>query len=278
MSLRFSAVHAGRVEIGSAVHAAEPHQDPTEEYFDVPQIIFTLQDRWDIRGRRGSLTATPDMLVLGDAGEPYVCRHDDRMPKDRTLSLHYTDLAGSTDLPAPLFPVQGVPVSHAQSVYLTEVQWELQARRPGFRMKVEGLAYALLGDVLRSLHDRRWRSLQAPGGRSRHTMLRVDTVRDFIDAHFTDDLDLSTLAAAGGLSPFHFSRLFKQRMQMTPHQYVMQRRLEYAAQQLSHTDFSVTEIALAIGFQDSRHFARIFRRHSGQTPTAYRRNSIAGTA
>jgi AraC-like DNA-binding protein len=87
-----------------------------------------------------------------------------------------------------------------------------------------------------------------------------------------DRLSIEQLAAIAGLSAFHFARAFKQSQGMTPHSYLVHRRIERAQQLLSTTDTSLSEIALISGFADQSHFARHFRQRVGVPPSAFRRS------
>ena len=81
---------------------------------------------------------------------------------------------------------------------------------------------------------------------------------------------MTDLAAAAGLSPAHFSRVFKRTFGESPHQYLLTRRMERAAALLRTTDWSVTRICFAVGSQSVGSFTTSFRRMFGRTPLAYR--------
>ena len=95
-------------------------------------------------------------------------------------------------------------------------------------------------------------------------------VREYIEAHLHDSIELVELAAIAGLSIFHFARQFKQSAGVTPHYYVIQRRIERAQELLASTHLSLSEIAFATGFSDQSHLTRTFARVVGATPGAWR--------
>jgi AraC-like DNA-binding protein len=101
---------------------------------------------------------------------------------------------------------------------------------------------------------------------SRH-LLRA---KDLIDARYADALDVPALARAARLSPAHFSREFRRAFGVTPHQYLLTRRLERAAALLRHTDRSVADICLTVGLKSVGSFTTSFGRAFGRSPTAYR--------
>jgi AraC-like DNA-binding protein len=95
-------------------------------------------------------------------------------------------------------------------------------------------------------------------------------VLDHIDANCDRGLRLSELSALAHMSVFHFARLFKQSTGMSPHHFVVGRRIELAKQLLSTGDASIFSVAQAVGFRTASHFTTVFHRWTGQTPSAYR--------
>jgi AraC-like DNA-binding protein len=94
--------------------------------------------------------------------------------------------------------------------------------------------------------------------------------RDLADARYFEALNVDDLAAAAGLSRAHFSREFRRTFGVSPHAYLLTRRLERAAALLRNTDRSVAEICLDVGLTSVGSFTTSFKRTHGITPTAYR--------
>jgi transcriptional regulator GlxA family with amidase domain len=98
----------------------------------------------------------------------------------------------------------------------------------------------------------------------------VGRLREHIDRNIGQRISVEALAKLANLSVWHFGRAFKQSVGVTPHNYLMRRRVELAMELLSGTDMRLSEIALAAGFADQSHFARRFRQHVGMSPRDYR--------
>jgi len=83
------------------------------------------------------------------------------------------------------------------------------------------------------------------------------------------------LAAIAGLSDCHFARAFKQSTGLSPHRYVMHRRVERAVELIRGTNLPMCQVALEVGFCDQSHFSRVVSRATGQAPRELRRAGLA---
>jgi AraC family transcriptional regulator len=95
---------------------------------------------------------------------------------------------------------------------------------------------------------------------------------EFLEAHLEGDLRLSDLAREAGVSTSHFLRIFRQSTGKTPYQFLLHRRVQRARLLMRDLRAPLTEVALATGFADQHHLARVFRRITGVTPSSYRRS------
>ncbi len=93
---------------------------------------------------------------------------------------------------------------------------------------------------------------------------------DYVGDNLAKDLRLSEIAGAAHMSPYHFSRLFKESTGLTPHQYVIERRVHRAKELLGGSTLPIAEIALLCGFANQSHLNRHFKRAFGVNPKALR--------
>jgi sigma-54 dependent transcriptional regulator, acetoin dehydrogenase operon transcriptional activator AcoR len=105
------------------------------------------------------------------------------------------------------------------------------------------------------------------GGLPRYKLRRVIA---FIDTRIGEAISLEDLAAVAGVSRFHFHRQFKKSLGSTPHDYILQARIERAKELLIESDLTVGEVSGAVGFVDQSHFSHIFRRFTAMTPRSFR--------
>ncbi len=96
---------------------------------------------------------------------------------------------------------------------------------------------------------------------------------DYIEEHLTDDLDIEEIAAQSGLSAFYFQRIFNILCDYSLGEYIRNRRLTLAGNELSGTDEKVIDIALKYGYDTPESFSRAFSRFHGITPSQAKKNS-----
>jgi len=99
---------------------------------------------------------------------------------------------------------------------------------------------------------------------------RLCRARRYIDECYALPLDLAEISKQACLSRYHFLRLFRDTFETTPHQYLIQRRIEKAKELLCSERFSVTDVCFEVGFQSLGSFSSLFRRCVGAAPNNYR--------
>ncbi len=137
------------------------------------------------------------------------------------------------------------------------------------QLYIESLANALVVNLLRDYSGTKPQIAIYEGGLGDRALLKVT---DYINDRLTQSIKIKDLAEFLGISQFHFSRLFKQSTGISPHQYVMQQRIDLAKQLLQKADRSIADIALDCGFNSQSHLGKYFRQITGMTPREYRKN------
>jgi AraC family transcriptional regulator len=133
---------------------------------------------------------------------------------------------------------------------------------------VQGIAQAI---AIRLARDYGVTVEESRGGSPSLPGYKLRQITDWMAEHIAEDFSLDRLAAQAGLSKFHFQRLFKSAMGVAPSRYHINLRMNLARRLLRETKKSVVDIALEVGYANSSHFAQLFRRETGLSPSDYRR-------
>ncbi len=99
---------------------------------------------------------------------------------------------------------------------------------------------------------------------------RLRQATEYINEHLAENPSLTEIAEMVQMSPYYFSRLFKQSVGLTPHQYLLLCRTEQAKRLLLSTNLSIAAIATQVGFVDQSHLTRHFKRQAGVPPSQFR--------
>lgn len=148
----------------------------------------------------------------------------------------------------------GVLPSLAQRIY-----HESKTRDTAAELIIEGLMLEMLGTVSR---NSRGPALKAPAWLAKAKRICAE--------QFRESIHLSDIAHRVGVHPTHLARAFKNLHKLTLGDYVRQLRIDWAAGELTRTDESITNLAVAAGFYDESHFIRSFKKQFGVSPARFR--------
>ncbi|MCG3147855.1 MAG: HTH-type transcriptional activator RhaS [Verrucomicrobiae bacterium] len=137
----------------------------------------------------------------------------------------------------------------------------LTYHRPWSPLRKTRLTNRLIAFLFQLIDSARQRS----GGDVTH---RLRNVVAYIEEHLTAPLSVPMLARQTGLSVSRFKTQFKEATGLPPGEYVLRAKIEEAKRQLSHGQTTVTATAFGLGFTSSQYFATVFKRYTGQRPSA----------
>nr|WP_059391052.1 AraC family transcriptional regulator [Pseudomonas toyotomiensis] len=244
-------------------HAYDPH------WHDSYLIGFTEQGVQQFHCRRALFSSVPGQTFFLEPGDI----HDGHAPTPGgfTYSTLYLEPAWlERALPAlfeqaPADCLPGVPRTQPDDPGLLPcIANALQALNDNEpRMVRDAALDALLERISRSLH---WRQCLPGNPQIPRVALRA---RDYLHAHFHQNIGLDELARVCGVDRFRLSRAFKAAFGIAPHGYLIQLRL-VRARRLLALGTAPADVASDLGFADQSHLGRWFRRANGLTPGAYR--------
>jgi AraC family transcriptional regulator len=215
-------------------------------------------------------------FFLTSGGAPYECRWK------AVTSEPFESMAVFIELPLlqrALEEVFGADAAHARlrdvSAFTDDALDSLMerlrdevTRRQASPLFVQGLAQLIAVHLARNYgvtdEESRSGSPSLPGYKLRQ-------ITDWMAEHVAEEFNLARLAARAGVSKFHFQRLFKGAVGVSPSRYQINLRMNVARRLLRETKKSVVEVALEVGYANPSHFAQLFRRETGLSPSDYRR-------
>ena len=141
---------------------------------------------------------------------------------------------------------------------------------PGQSKRVADLTQLVASFLVEKYTDA---AAEKPDFRGGLPIRQLRKVTDYVSEHLAEEISVNTLAELVELSPFHFSRVFKQATGMSPLQFATRQRVTVAQQLIRETSRSLIEIGLEVGYTSPSHFAKVFRRVTGVAPNEFR-NSL----
>lgn len=258
------------MKVGSHSLAPNEFWDHPIPHFSVDiNLGVTYFLEWKRGGKYQRTEMVPGALCVMPALEPLSMRWNTDV---RNLSVQLAPsliLSTADDL-----KVRGqvqIPESHgqcdAQIFHIGQALWaEANAGYPTGRVLGESLGVALAAALLQKYGTRATVEPSSPRGDSL-TPHCLNRVREYVEEHL-DDIGLEDLAQVARLSPFYFARCFKATTGLTPHQYLLERRLERAKELLLRSPLTPAQVALQCGFSDQSHLTRHMKRAMGVTPAA----------
>jgi AraC-like DNA-binding protein len=243
---------------------AGPGDVPYVERHRAFSVSYVRKGSFGYRTRGNSFELVAGSVLVGHAGDEYVCTHD-HVCGDECLSIQLgPELADAIGGGNGIWRTGAVP---PLSELMVIGEFAQAAADGGHDIGLDeaGLLFAArFVDVVTG--RRRSRVEATPRDRRRAVEAAL-----WLDGHAHEAIDLTGAARIAGLSPYHFLRLFSRVLGVTPHQYLVRARLRRAARLLADDTRSITDIAFDVGFGDLSNFVRTFRRAAGVSPRAFRR-------
>jgi AraC-like DNA-binding protein/mannose-6-phosphate isomerase-like protein (cupin superfamily) len=139
----------------------------------------------------------------------------------------------------------------------------------GCELAIKARIYQILVLLLRHYQQERFHKNMHE--RQPKNLHQLRTVLEYVDQHYNETISLSQLASLSNMSSQHFCRIFKSITGKRPVDYINYLRINKAVTLLSKSDFNISEIAMAVGIDDSNYFSRLFKKYQKTSPSAIRK-------
>lgn len=262
----------------------EQNQDYATHWHSAMEIIMPMENHYDVEINQISYHINPGEFLLIPPGEMHKLIAPD---SGRRFILLFdisliTKLKGGTSIQAlllqPLFITKdGYPKIYDE-VYrlLLDITDEYFSKNEYAELTIYSL---LLSFFVKFINNRIQDEELFPNvrqSRQKEYIKKFNDLLDFINLHYSEELNLESMAARMGFSKFHFSRLFKQYTNLTFNDYLNFRRLKAAEELLANPALSIIEVSMRSGYSSISTFNRLFRQMKHCTPSEYRSKKRSG--
>ncbi len=251
-----------------------PHDRPFEERHEQVTIAAVVEGSFQYRCDAGEALLHPGAFLLGNAGHCFECGHE-HGTGDRCLAFHfapsYFEEIAATAAGTSRFRFPAAKLPMARALTLPVIESEIVAGG-GARIVLDEWAISLAETVIATLSGVR-RAGAAPSARDQR---RISAVLRHMESHADEPLDLDGLASVAAMSKYHFLRIFRRVVGMTPYLFLLDVRMRRAAVRLCTTLEPIGTIAFEAGFGDLSTFNGRFRALFGMNPGALRKARALG--
>jgi len=152
---------------------------------------------------------------------------------------------------------------------IQQIVKEYNQQEIGCELAIKGHIYHIIVLLLRQYQQELFNNNGYD--RQQKIMHQLRTVLEYIDQHYNENISLTQLANLVNMSNQHFCRIFKSTTGKRPVDYMNYLRINKAVTLLSESNLNITEVAMAVGFDDSNYFSRLFKKYQKTSPSAMRK-------
>ena len=264
---------------GLRIYRSRETDDYPPHWHTEMEIIMPSKSSYTVSAADQLITAQPGEIVIIPPGE----LHSLSAPAAGSRLIIAADLQFLDNIPGITYVTSVLSVTHIRPpegpddkthAALSDLLRQIDAEYSSDSPLCDAACFALLAQFIVILGRSVLSGVKSPGmenssKKSGYHIERCLKVCNYINAHCTEAIAVEDLAAIAGFSKSHFTRLFKQYMNISPHDYLIQRRVMYAAQLLATPGCSIMQASVKAGFNDLYTFNRCFKELKKCTPSEF---------
>ncbi|WP_338864774.1 AraC family transcriptional regulator [Myxococcus stipitatus] len=245
---------------------AKPGEHAVEEQHAAFSVSYVRRGSFGYHCRGLTHELVAGATLVGHLGDTFRCTHEHHLAGDECLSFHFSEaLVEELGASREVWRMGALPPGPSLMMLGELAQQTAEGRT---HLGLDEVALVFAARFVGTVSTKRGASVRVHAKSRRRAVEAALLLEEQAD----EPLTLEGLAAELDLSPFHFLRIFRAVLGVTPHQYLVQLRLRHAARLLA-TDTPIARIAFDVGFGDLSNFVRTFRRAAGVSPSAFRKAS-----
>jgi len=254
---RLKTINASGFVLTETTHP--PNHELPRHHHELTNIALVLNGSFSEILDRRVIDCHPQSVLVKPSGEPHANRYGSDGMRCLLIEVQHPRMASLGSWSKALDQVQHVR-GGASSALGTRIYKEFRLMDSASPLAIEGLMLEMVADLSRrySLHS------------DRKPARWLERAREILHAHSSETIKLHDIAKAVDIHPVHLAREFRKVYGCTLGEYLRALRIDFCCTRLSSSDDSLVEIALTAGFSSQSHFSRVFKRHTGTTPTEFR--------
>jgi AraC-like DNA-binding protein len=252
------------IEIAAEYKAAYSETD----FIAFPAIAFPLISAFEYNAGKTKFQLSTNNVLFEKANTEFQVSKYGIFNKDVTLCIQFLQ---PPDEFSSFFSSNAKQVSVKNRQVATEMLLRkfAQSSRNGNKFLSEQFLFNILNSVFTDNQG-----VINPVKKNQYSIRQIDLAKEYIHAYYYKNLSITQIASTAFLSPFHFSRLFRQCTGHSPYEYLTRLRIEHAKSMLAQ-GISVTETAFNTGFNSIENFSFAFSRQEGYPPSLFKNSRIS---
>lgn len=228
------------------------------------ELHYILEGQGTIYSNHKPFLVEEDSLIIINSNELHQCDSSTKNFEALVIIFEMNSFSKEVADYNVIFQTQ---VNHDGRIkeFVLSIYREILEKQTGYKLAMRGKIYELITYLLRNYVVEKLSEKE--NNRRIQNLERLNLVLQYIQNNYTDPIVVTALAELIHLSEYRFCHLFKESIGQSPLNYINEVRLKKAHYLLEQKEMTVSEVALAVGFQDYNNFGRLFRNHFGYAPS-----------
>jgi AraC-like DNA-binding protein/quercetin dioxygenase-like cupin family protein len=244
---------------------------PSHKHDDLCEIIYICEGEGTFIINNKSYTAKKGDILIYNAG----VIHEEYSNPSNPLVTYFCGISNlAIDqlqelciIPFGLEPIiQKSKYSDLIGLYFSHIFEESSLKAAGFEIICQGLLTSSIALMYRAI------KLQNLRNETKESNTLAHRIKEFIDKNYKKNIKLEDIADALYINKYYLSHVFKEQMQITPINYLINRRIGEAKNLLVSTELKIGEIARIMGYDNTNYFTLLFKKMTGETPKQFKQN------